>query len=76
MVNQFDKVIGQTAVQNVVIVTTKWDITDPQIGNRRHQQLSEHPTVFGPLTAKGVPIMKYSQRDDPYGIIDMVLHNV
>jgi hypothetical protein len=56
-----------------VIVTTKWDLVDPQVGNRRHQRLSEHPQVFGPLTKKGTPVLKYRHDQSPTQIIDKLL---
>jgi hypothetical protein len=73
MIGQFEKAIGTAAAKTVVIVTTKWDLVDPQVGNRRHQRLSEHPKIFGPLTAKGTPVLKYRHDHSPNPIIDVLL---
>jgi len=75
MINQFEKVIGKTAAQNVVIVTTKWDIVDRKVGEARQKRLSEHPKVFGPLTRRGVPMMRYSHNDNPYLIMEKLFRS-
>jgi hypothetical protein len=73
MIDQFDRAIRTTATKNVVIVTTKWDLVDPEVGNTRHQRLSENPKVFGPLTKKEVPVLKYRHDQSPAQIIEELL---
>jgi hypothetical protein len=62
-IKMFRKAVGDTAADNVVILTTKWDLVPSEVGNERHDQLAKDPNFFGSILATGAKMMKYVKVD-------------
>lgn len=60
-IKMFRQAVGVTAADNVVIITTKWDLVPPEVGNERHEQLAKDPNFFGSILATGAKMMKYTR---------------
>lgn len=73
MIKNFKKAIGNTAVNNIMIITTKWDLVNQDVGNRRYDQLIKHPKAFGPLMKFDIPVIKYRHDQDPADIIQKLV---
>lgn len=58
-IKMFRKAVGDTAADNVVIITTKWDLVPSAVGNERHQQLAKDPNFFGSILGTGAKMMRY-----------------
>lgn len=57
----FQKLCGQDAMKNVVIVTTMWDKVTSDEGLRREQELKEKDSLFKPLVACGAEMMRHER---------------
>jgi len=57
----FQKLCGQDAMKNVVIVTTMWDKVAEDEGRRREQELKEKDSLFKPLLDGGATMMHHER---------------
>ena len=48
----FRSLCGDDALRKVVLATTRWDITDPDVAEKREQQLKETNNYWGSMVAK------------------------
>lgn len=69
----FNMVVGNTAARNVVVVTTKWDIVEAEVGAQRETELKEDPKFFEPILTAGASILRYGKGISPRNIIRYML---
>ena len=55
----FRKLCGDSALQNVVIVTNMWGEVTPEIGDRREQELKREDDFFKPVLARGARMARH-----------------
>jgi regulator of PEP synthase PpsR (kinase-PPPase family) len=69
----FNMVVGKAAAQNVVVLTTKWDIVEPEVGERREAQLKEDPKFFESILGAGATMFRYGRGISPRNVIRFML---
>lgn len=76
-IEMFNMVVGKAAAQNVVVVTTKWDLIGSEVGERREAQLKEDPQFFEPILNAGASMFRFGKGISPRNIIRYMLkrHN-
>ena len=72
----FQKLCGESAFQNVVIVTNMWGEVDPRIGEAREAELMTDDIFFKPVLDKGAQIARHENTvTSAQKIIRLVLDN-
>jgi len=68
----FNKLCGDDALKNVILVTTKWDDIERGVGRRREQQLSN--TYWKKMLSQGSQMARFmNTQESAWEIIDLVL---
>lgn len=55
----FKKLIGSSALPNVILVTTMWDLVDQAIGANRERQLVTTPEFWGDMVSRGSTVVHF-----------------
>lgn len=63
-VQMFKEVVGNAAARNVAIVTTKWGLVEPELGEKREAELKDDPLFFQPLLGLQASMVRYPIHDD------------
>jgi len=73
----FRKLCGESALQNVIIITTMWDsLADRQIGEKREAQLKGRDIFFKPVLENGARMIRHDNTaPSAEGILRLVLDN-
>ena len=70
----FEKLCGEDALQNLVIVTNLWGEVDPQIGDEREAELASSDTFFKPVLDQGAQMARHGNTvDSAEEIIRLIL---
>jgi uncharacterized Zn finger protein (UPF0148 family) len=72
-IEMFGSVVGEQAANNVVVVTTKWDLVESSVADQRQRELAENPKFFGTILNRGATMEKYKQGSSPVGIVRSIL---
>jgi hypothetical protein len=59
----FQKLCGDQDFQNVVLVTSFWDVIDASIGEAREAELRDKDEFWGRMVRKGSTIQRYDRTD-------------
>ncbi|EMD33882.1 hypothetical protein CERSUDRAFT_141175, partial [Gelatoporia subvermispora B] len=71
----FRDLCGETALVNVVIVTTRWDVVTPEEGERRERELATGDQFFKPALDKGARMVRYEgTRASAHAVLDLLLN--
>jgi len=74
--NMFQKLCGDTALKNVVLVTNMWGEIDPQLGAAREAELMNDDLFFGPVLDKGAKMARHDNTlSSAQAIIRRILNN-
>jgi hypothetical protein len=71
-VEMFRQVVGNAAARNVVILTTKWELAKPELGESREAEMKKDPLFFEPLLNLGASMIRYPTHDDHSIALDIV----
>jgi len=72
----FRKLCGNTALQNVVIVTNRWGEVDPQVGAAREEELKSDDLFFKPAIDEGARTARHENTvPSAEKIIRLILEN-
>ncbi|XEV04393.1 hypothetical protein FSHL1_009680 [Fusarium sambucinum] len=58
------KLCGKDAFKNVVLVTTMWELVEPEIGNRREKELEETEEFWGFMKRHGSQIRRHQNTEE------------
>lgn len=56
---RFRKLCGDHTLKNVVIVTTMWDTTAPEVAEKRERELAQNAAFFKPALDKGAQMRRH-----------------
>ena len=74
--NMFQKLCGDSSLQNVVIVTNMWGDVDPGVGNAREAELMREDIFFKPMLDNGAQVARHNNTiASAESIIRLVLDN-
>jgi hypothetical protein len=68
----FRQVVGTAAAKNVVILTTKWGLVEPELGESREAELKKDPLFFQSLLNLGASLIRYPTHGDHNIALDIV----
>jgi len=72
----FQKLCGESALQNVVIVTNMWGEVKDRVGEKREAELKGKDIFFKPVLEKGARMARHSNTvDSTQDILRLTLHN-
>jgi len=72
----FQKLCGESALQNVVIVTNMWGGVNLRVGEKRETELKGKDIFFKPVLEEGARMARHSNTvDSAQDILRLVLHN-
>lgn len=56
----FEKLVGEAALSNVLLITNRWDEVNLQQGERRLEQLTQNPNMWGTMIERGSTVERFS----------------
>jgi hypothetical protein len=56
----FEKLVGEAALHNVVLVTNRWETVELKEGELRERELITNPNMWGDMIQKGSTVERYS----------------
>lgn len=59
-IQMFQQLVGDDAARNVVILTTKWELIEPDLGDSREVELQNDPLFFQPLLDLHASMIRYT----------------
>lgn len=68
------KTVGKEAAENLVIVSTMWDLINQQVGEERLAELTQKRDFFGDLMEAGASMMKYKKGDPSHDILKAIIN--
>ncbi|KAJ5118862.1 hypothetical protein N7448_010567 [Penicillium atrosanguineum] len=56
----FEKLVGEAALSNVVLITNRWDGVYLEEGERRQEELTQNPNMWGTMIERGSTVERFS----------------
>lgn len=56
----FEKLVGEAALSNVVLITNRWDGVYLEQGERRLEELTQNPNMWGTMIERGSTVERFS----------------